>query len=143
MIAAKSTASKVTINSVTGTDGVKYKVTSIKSKAMQKNKQLKSLVIGDNVKTIGTSAFSGCTKLTTVTIGKTSKSSLTTIGKSAFNGCKKLGKVIVKSTKLSSVGKQAFKSAKTSLKVKVPSKKLKKYKKIFKKAGLKVTQVIK
>ena len=97
----------------------------------------------DSVKTIGTSAFSGCNKITAVTIGKTSKSRLTTIGKSAFNGCKKLGKVTIKSTKLGSIGKQAFKGSKSSLKVKVPPKQLKKYQKILKKAGVKVKQVIK
>ncbi len=190
MTTSKSTAAKVSINTVTGTDGVKYKVTSIGSKAMQNNKKMTRLTIGTNVKTIGANAFSGCTKLTTVafgknvatigasafkgctalkktltlpdsvktigasafsgcnkitavTIGKTSKSSLTTIGKSTFNGCKKLGKVTIKSTKLSSVGKQAFKGTKSSLKVKVPSKRLTKYKKILKKAGLKVKQVTK
>lgn len=187
---SKSTAAKITINTVTGTDGVKYKVTSIGSKAMKNNKKVKSLVIGANVKTIGANAFSGCTKLTTVsfgknvatigtsafkgctslkktltlpdsvkkigasaffgcskitavTIGKTSKSSLTTIGKSTFCGCKKLGKVTIRSKKLSSVGKLSFKSTKSSLKVKVPSEQLTKYKKILKKAGLKVKQVTK
>ena len=187
---SKSTAKVVTINTVIGTDGVKYKVTSIGAKAMQNNKKMTSLVIGDHVKsiganafagcqklttvtfgksvavigtnsfkgcaalkktltlpdsvkTIGASAFSGCKKITAVTIGKTSKSNLTTIGKSAFNGCKKLGKVTIKSKKLSSVGKQSFKGTKSSLKVKVLSDQLKKYKNIFKKAGLKVNQVIK
>lgn len=61
----------------------------------------------------------------------------------AFNGCKKLGKVKIQSTKLRSIGKQAFKGTKSSLKVKVPSKQLEKYKKILKKAGLKVKQVTK
>ena len=183
-----STAAKVMINTVTGTDGVKYKVTSIRSKAMQNNKKMTSLIMGTNVKKIGADAFSGCTKLTTVTfgkntvsigtrafkgcaalkkavilpdsvrtigagafsgckkitaftIGKTSKSKLTTIGKGAFSGCRRLGKVTVKSIKLSSVGKQAFKGSKSGLKVKVPSKKWKKYKKIFKKAGLKDKQI--
>ena len=140
---SKSTAKKVTINTVTGTDGVKYKVTSIGSKAMRNHKKMTSLTIGDNVKTIGANAFSGCTKLTTVNLGKTSKSNLTAIGKSAFSGCKKLGKVTIKSTKLSSVGKQAFKGTKSSLKVKVPSRQLAKYKKILKESGLKVKQVTK
>lgn len=143
LTASKSTAAKVTINTVTGTDGVKYKVTSIGAKAMKNNKKMTSLTIGDNIKTIGANAFSGCNKITAVTIGKTSKSSLTTIGKNAFNGCKKLGKVTIKSKKLSSVGKQAFKGTKSSLKVKVPPKQLTKYKKILKKAGLKVKQVTK
>ena len=190
LLTSKSTARKVTVNTVTGTDGVKYKVTSIGAKAMQKNKKMTSLIMGANVKTIGANAFSGCTKLTkvtfgkhtatigagafkgctalkktltlpdsvktigagafsgchkitAVTIGKTSKSVLKTIGKSTFSGCKKLGKVTIKSTKLKSAGKQAFKGTKSGLKVKVPSRQWKKYKGIFKKAGLKARQVTK
>ena len=83
---------------------------------MQNNRQLTSLTIGADVKTIG---------------------------KSAFNGCRKLGKVKIKSKKLSSVGKQAFKGTKSGMKVKVPSKQLKKYRKMLKKAGIKVKQVTK
>lgn len=113
---SKSTASKVTIQTVTGTDGVKYKITSIGAKAMQNNRQLTSLTIGADVKKIG---------------------------KSAFNGCRKLGKVKIKSKKLSSVGKQVFKGTKSGMKVKVPSKQLKKYRKMLKKAGIKVKQVTK
>ncbi len=163
----KSAAAKIVIDTVTGTDGVKYKVTSIGAKAMQNNKKMKSLTIGANVKTIGTgafkgcvslkktlalpdsvktigaSAFSGCSKITAVTIGKTSKSSLTTIGKSAFSGCRKLGKATIQSTKLNSAGKRAFKGTKSNLKVKVPSGQLKKYKKILKKAGLNAGQITK
>ncbi len=116
LITSKSTASKVTIQTVTGTDGVKYKVTSIGAKAMQNNRQMTSLTIGADVKKIG---------------------------KSAFNGCRKLGKVKIKSKKLSSVGKQAFKGTKSGMKVKVPSKQLKKYRKMLKKAGIKVKQVTK
>lgn len=141
--AIKSTTAKVTLNTVTGTDGVKYKVTSIGSKAMQNNKKITTLTIGSNVKSIGANAFAGCTKLKTVTIGNTSKSNLTTIEKNSFKGCKKLKKVTIKSTKLRSVGKQAFKGTKSSLKVKVPSKQVKKYKRLFKKAGLKTKQVTK
>ena len=162
-----STASKVTMDTVTGMDGVKYTVTSIGPKAMQNNKKVTSVTIGshvktigdnafkgctslkktinlpDSVETIGAGAFSGCSKITAVVIGKTSKSSLTKIGKGAFQGCKKLGKATIKSKKLRSVGKQAFKGTKSGLKVKVPSKQLKKYKKILKKAGLKVKQITK
>ena len=135
----KSTEAKVTVNTVTGTDGVVYKVTSIGAKAMQNNKKLTSLTIGTNVKTVEANAFSGCTKLTAVTLGK----NVTEIGEGAFKGCKKLDKVTIKSTKLSFVGKQAFKGTKSSLKVKVPAGQLTKYKKILKKAGLKTTQVTK
>lgn len=143
LILSKSASKKVTVDTVTGTDGVNYKITAIGPKAMQNNKKIKNLVIGDHVRTIGESAFSGCNKMTKVTIGKTPGSSLTAIGKSAFKGCKKLGKVTIKSTKLSIVGKQAFKGAKGSLKVKAPSVKLKNYKKIFKKSGLKAKQITK
>lgn len=167
LITSKSTAAKVTIDTITGTDKVKYKITSIGPKAMQNNKKLTNLSIGanvktiganafkgcaslkktltlpDSIKTIGADAFSGCSKITAVNIGRTSKSSLTTIGKGAFQGCKKLGKATIRSTKLSSVGKQAFKGVKSGLKVKVPSKQLKKYRKILKKAGLKVKQITK
>lgn len=133
LTAASFSSTKVVINTVSGTDGVKYKVTSIRSKAMQKNKKVKSLTIGTNVKKIGANAFSGCTKLATVTFGKNTVS----IGAGAFKGCRKLGKVTIKSKKLRLVGKQVFKGSKSSLKVKVPSKLWKKYKNILKKAGLK------
>lgn len=139
LVMPESTAEKVTVNTITGTDGVKYKVTSIGAKAMQNNKKLKSLTIGANVKTIGANAFSGCTKLKTVTFGK----NVTAIGANAFKGCRELNEVTIRSTKLHSVGKQAFKGTKSGLKVKVPSKQLNKYKKIFKKAGLKARQIIK
>lgn len=139
LVMPESTAEKVTVNTITGTDGVEYKVTSIGAKAMQNNKKLKSLTIGANVKTIGANAFSGCTKLKTVTFGK----NVTAIGANAFKGCRELNKVTIKSTKLHSVGKQAFKGTKSGLKVKVPSKQLNKYKKILKKAGLKARQIIK
>lgn len=87
-MASKSTSKKVTINTVTGTDGVKYKVTSIGAKAMENNKKMTSLTIGANVKTISTNAFSGCTKLTAVTFGK----NVTVIGTNAFKGCTALKK---------------------------------------------------
>ena len=112
----KSAAAKIVIDTVTGTDGVKYKVTSIGAKAMQNNKKMTNLTIGANVKKIG---------------------------KSAFNGCRKLGKVTIRSTKLTSVGKQAFKGTKSSLKVKAPSSQLKKYKRLLKKAGLNAKQITK
>lgn len=139
LVMPESTAGKVTVNTITGTDGVKYKVTSIGAKAMQNNKKLKSLTIGANVKTIGANAFSGCTKLKTVTFGK----NVTAIGVNAFKGCRELNEVTIRSTKLHSVGKQAFKGTKSGLKVKVPSKQLNKYKKLLKKAGLKARQITK
>ena len=163
----RSTSSKMTVNTVTGTDGVEYKVTSIAPNAMKDNKKLKNLTIGDNVKHIKANAFAGCTNLKTVNIGKnvttirsgafkgctslkrtvniggTSRSDLTRIRKNAFNGCEKLSKVTIKSTKLRSVEEKAFKGTRSDLKVKVPSKQLTKYRKMLKNAGLKAKQVTK
>ncbi len=144
---SKSTAKKVTVNTVTGADGVKYKVTSIGSKAMQKNKKMTSLAIGANVKTIGTDAFSGCTKLAKVTFGKnitsigtnafkgctalaktlTLPDSVKTIGANAFSGCKKITAVTIGKTSKSSlktIGKSAFNGCKKLGKVTVKSTKL-------------------
>ena len=55
---------------------------------------LTSVVIGDSVTTIGSSAFEGCRSLTSVVIGD----SVTTIGSEAFHYCYKLVEVINNST---------------------------------------------
>ena len=49
------------------------------------------MVIGNNVKTIGKSAFANCSELTSITI----PSSVTNIGQQAFQSCKKLTSVII------------------------------------------------
>ena len=90
----------------------KVKVTSIAPKAFKSNKNLKTVVIGQNVETIG---------------------------KNAFAGDKKLQKVTIKSKVLKTVEKNAFKKAgnkKTVAKVTTKAKK-KAYKKLLKKAGFK------
>ena len=85
-----------------------FRVTAIGKNAFKKNKKITSVVISDNVKTIGASAFAGCTKLGTITI---------------------------KSTKLKKVGKNALKGIKANAMIKVPAKKLPTYKKLFKNKG--------
>ena len=147
LTASKSTAAKVTVDAVTGTDGVKYKVTSIGSGAMKNNKKLTGLVIGSNVKAIGTNAFSGCTKLMTVAFGKNVESigvsafkgcaalkktlslpdSVKAIGANAFYGCKKITAAVIGKTSKSSlktIGKSAFNGCKKLGKVTVKSTKL-------------------
>lgn len=104
LVMPESTAKEVTINTITGADGVKYKVTSIGAKAMQNNKKLKSLTIGTNVKTIGAGAFSGCTKLKTVAFGK----NVNTIGANAFQGCTSLKKTVTLPDSIKTVGAGAF-----------------------------------
>lgn len=142
-----STAKKVTVNTVKGTDGVNYKVTSIGAKAMQNNKKITSLVIGANVKKIGANAFAGCTKLAAITFGKnvtsigtgafkgctglkkavTLPDSVKTIGANAFSGCSKIPAVTIGKTsksKLAAIGKSAFSGCKKLAKVTVKSTKL-------------------
>ncbi|MEY8515806.1 beta-L-arabinofuranosidase domain-containing protein [Lachnospiraceae bacterium 29-84] len=84
---------------------------------------------------IGASAFSGCKKAKSATIG----SNVTKIGSKAFYNCKALTKITVKSKKLESVGKNALKNINSKAKVKVPKSKLKAYKKLFKSKGQKKT----
>ena len=94
---------KVTIGKST------YKVTSIAANAFAKNKKLKSVVIGKNVKTIG---------------------------KNAFRDCSKLKKVTFKGTKLKNVGKNAFQGISSKAVMTMPDKKLSAYTKLLKKSGI-------
>ena len=66
-------------------------VTSINSYAFYGCSGLTSVTIGNSVTSIGSSAFFGCSGLTSVTIGN----SVTSIGSSAFEDCSGLQKVIV------------------------------------------------
>ena len=134
----------VSIPATVKVKGVKYKVTSIAAKAFFKNKKIKKVTMGANIRTIGASAFSKCPKLKTVTIG----TGVTKIGKSTFAGSKKVKTLTVKSKKLTKKGvKGSLKGSKIkTVKVKVGTKKVnkkfvKKYKKFFtkKNCGVKVT----
>lgn len=106
--------------------GKTFKVTSIAKNALKKSK-VKTITIGENVKTIGDSAFEGCSQLTKATVGI----GVTKIGANAFKNCKKLGSITIKSSKLKTMGKNTFKGIKPNAKIKVPAKKLKSYKKLF------------
>ena len=122
---------KLTIPKTVKIGGKTFKITAIASNALKNNKKITNVQIGDNVKTIGTSAFGGCTKLTKAALGK----NVAEIGSNAFKNCRKLNTITIKSTKLKKVGKNAIKGIKPTAKVKVPSKKLSAYKKIFKNKG--------
>lgn len=96
--------------------GYTYKVTGIGDKAFDQCKNMKTLIIGSNVKKIG---------------------------ENAFLNCKKLKMIEIKSSKLKSVGKNALKGINKKATIKVPKKQYKKYKKLFKsKTGYKKTMKI-
>lgn len=126
-----SKVKKVTVPNTVKYKGKTYKVTAVAGKAL-KGKNVTRVKIGDNVKTIGTSAMENCKKLTSVTLGK----NVNKIGKYAFKSDKKLKTVTIKSKKLKSVGKNAFKGIHSKAKMKVPSNKKSAYKKLMKGAGL-------
>ncbi len=105
---ANTKVTKVVIPATVKISGKSYKVTSIDAKALQKKTKIASVTIGSNVKTIGSNAFYGCKKLSTVTI---------------------------RSTKLKAVGRNAFKSVKATAKIKVPGIKWSIYKKLLKNKG--------
>ena len=87
-------------NSVIPNDG---SVTSIGSSAFSGCSGLMSVTIPDSVTSIGSSAFSGCSGLTSVTI----PDSVTSIGSSAFNGCGGLMSIIIPDS-VTSIGDSAF-----------------------------------
>ena len=74
-------------------DGLKYVVVAIADSAFKNNTKLEKLTIGNNVKTIGNSAFAGCSKLKTVGFRNTSK--VQSIGKKAFYKCTKISTITI------------------------------------------------
>ena len=87
----------VTYNNVT------YSVTSIGDKAFSGCSGLTSVTIGNSVTSIGEWAFYDCWGLTSVTIGN----SVTNIGSSAFYGCTGLTSVTIPNS-VTSIGSSAF-----------------------------------
>ncbi len=107
----KKKTAKVKVPSTVKIDGETYKVTEIAEKAFSGNTKLTSVTIPTSVTEIGSSAFKGCKKLKTVTIPKNVKE----IGKNAFYGCTQLTKVTFKGTKTTKIGQGAFRKC-TALK---------------------------
>jgi len=100
---------KVTIN------GVVYNVTEIADGAFKNNKTLKKITIPTGITKIGKSAFSGCSNLTTVKIGK----SVTDIGTKAFYNCKKL-KSLTMGSAVKIIGNSAFQNCSKLTKITIP-----------------------
>ena len=83
--------------------GKKYKVTKIENGALKNNSKITSAKIGNNVETIGDSAFEGCSNLKSFKMGSKVKK----IGKGAFKKCKKLTKATL-SDSVTEIGAYAF-----------------------------------
>ena len=104
---AKKNITKASIPATVKINGYTFKVTAIADSAFSGCSKLTKVTVGSNVKAIGNKAFYKCTKLTTFTASSTG---LNKIGKEAFSGDKKLANITLKTTKLkkSGVGKDAF-----------------------------------
>jgi hypothetical protein len=85
--------------------GVKYTVTEICMNAFSGNTKVTSVTIPSTVQTIGVGAFNGCTKLKSVTISK--KAELSSIGRYAFSDCTALKEISINAE---TVGGYAFKN---------------------------------
>ncbi len=94
-------------------NGTTYTVVKVAENAFAKNKKLKSVVIGKNVKTIGKKAFYGCKKLKTITVNS---SKLKTVGKNAFRKINANAVITVPEAKLAAYGKILKTTAKLSAK---------------------------
>lgn len=151
-------AKTITIpDSIETEDGVECKVTAIASGAFRNNKNVKKIVIGNNVTAIGSKAFYGCKSLASINLGNNVKiigsnafsncskltklvipSKVTKIGSNAFSGCKNIKTLVIKSKKLTSKGvsRKAFKNLPATVQVQVPTGKLKAYKKLLRQRGL-------
>ena len=80
------------------------------------DKSVKQLIIGNGVTTIGSSAFAGCSSLTSVTI----PNSVTTIGHGAFYGCSSLTSVTIGNS-VTEIGYYAFSGCSSLTSVTIPN----------------------
>lgn len=109
--APKKAKKTVTIPKTVTVDGTKYKVTSIEENAFTENKNVKQIVVSQNITTIGANAFADCSKLKVITIHST----------------KLTGK---------NVADDAFAGIADGTVIRVPKKMLARYQKLFAKKGL-------
>ena len=89
---------------------------SIVNKAPWSKSDIKRIIIGDDVTTIGEDAFRDCSALTSVTI----PNSVTTIGKSAFEGCRTLTSVTIPNS-VTTIGVYAFSGCSSLTSVTIPN----------------------
>ncbi len=101
---ANKKAKKAKIDKKVTIDGKEYAVTAIAAGAFSGNTKMTSISIPTTVTKIGKNAFKGCTKLKKVTIPK----NVTEIGSNAFYNCKKMTSVTIKGSSLTKIGTGAF-----------------------------------
>ena len=80
------------------------------------NYNIRRIIIGDGVTTIGSSAFFNCSTLTSVTI----PNSVTTIGIKAFSGCSFLTSVTIPNS-VTTIGAYAFEDCRALTSVTIPN----------------------
>ena len=97
-------------------EGVEYSVTKILYSAFSGCNKLTSITIPNSVTNIGVNAFSGCSGLTSVTIGN----GVTSIGDYAFNNCSSLTSITIPNS-VTSLGSYAFESCSGLTSVTIPN----------------------
>lgn len=109
-------------------------MTSISANAFSGCSKLQTVTIGKNVTFIGDKAFYKCKKLNKIVIPAKVKK----IEKEVFSGCSKLKSITIKTSKLTtkSVGAKAFKGIYAKAVIKVPKKKKAAYIRMLRTKGI-------
>ena len=113
----KNSKSSVIIPDVIAPGGKQYRVTAIASRALYRDKKVKTLSIGRNVTAIGTQALLKCAALKTVKGG----TGVTVIGNQAFRSCVRLSSFPVMK-QLQKIGSVAFYNCKRLIKFTLDTK---------------------
>ena len=105
----------ITLPATVTYNGVTYSVTSIGSSAFSGCNDLTTITLPEGVTSIGSSAFSGCSSLTDITI----PASVTSIGEYAFYNCYRLYAITIPES-MTSIGSSAFSSCSSLTDITIP-----------------------